>query len=57
MADAVPQPNEDTTVAVVGDLAPVMTNQEAADNIYKAILQTPYWNSWAYVVTDKEQAT
>jgi tetratricopeptide (TPR) repeat protein len=30
---------------------------ESAEKIYKAILQTPFWNSWAYVVTDKEQAS
>ena len=30
---------------------------DTADKIYKAILQTPFWNCWAYVVTDKEQAT
>ena len=31
-------------------------DEETADKIYRAILQTPFWNSWAYVVTDKEQA-
>lgn len=32
-------------------------DENTADKIYKAILQTPYWNSWAYVVSDKEQAS
>lgn len=32
-------------------------DEESAEKIYKAILQTPFWNSWAYVVTDKEQAS
>jgi len=32
-------------------------DEATAKKIYKAILQTPFWNSWAYVVTDKEQAT
>jgi tetratricopeptide (TPR) repeat protein len=27
---------------------------DAAESIHRKILQTPYWNAWAYVVTDKE---
>lgn len=29
---------------------------QTAQKIYDNILQTPYWSSWAYVVTDKEQS-
>ena len=29
---------------------------ETAERIHGKILQTPYWNSWAYVVTDREYA-
>ena len=26
----------------------------AAERIHRAILETPFWNAWAFVVTDKE---
>lgn len=29
-------------------------DEEAAEAIHRKILETPYWNAWAYVVTDKE---
>ena len=32
-------------------------DEKTADEIYKKILETSFWNSWAYVVTDKEQAS
>ena len=31
-------------------------DEQTAEKIHKTILQTPFWNSWAYVVTDKEYA-
>lgn len=31
-------------------------DEETADKIYRAILQSPYWSAWAYVVTDRENA-
>jgi len=32
-------------------------DEDTAEQIYEKILETPFWNSWAYVVTDKEQAS
>lgn len=29
-------------------------DDETAETIHRKILETPYWNAWAYVVTDKE---
>ena len=29
-------------------------DEEAGEAIHRKILETPFWNSWAYVVTDKE---
>ncbi|MEM7312587.1 MAG: hypothetical protein AAF497_05490 [Planctomycetota bacterium] len=31
-------------------------NPEMAETIHRKILETPFWNAWAYVVTDKEYA-
>lgn len=32
-------------------------DQETSEMIHRKILETPFWNAWAYVVTDRQYAT